>query len=59
MMPPSGVWVQHGFYCGEPRTPERAAISLAGKCEGSAACASAQLLNNPGEDTKLFGHRPS
>ena len=39
------VWVKHGFYWGgEPGTPECAAISLEGKCDRTAACASAQLL---------------
>jgi hypothetical protein len=38
------VWVQHGFYLGEPGTPECAAISLEGACDRTAACASAQLL---------------
>jgi hypothetical protein len=42
------VWVQHGFYWGEPGTPECAAISLERKCDRTAACASAQLLEMHG-----------
>jgi hypothetical protein len=38
------VWVQHGFYRGEPGTPECVAISLDGACDRVAVGASAQLL---------------
>lgn len=38
------IWVQHGFYRGEPGTPECVAISLNGACDRVAVGASAQLL---------------
>jgi hypothetical protein len=38
------VWVQDGFYLGDPGTPECAAISLEGACDHTAAFASLQLL---------------
>ncbi len=40
------IWVQHGSYLGLPGTPECAAISQEGKCDRTAACASAQLLES-------------
>jgi len=40
------AWVQHGSYVGMPGTPECAAISLEGACGHTAACATAQLLEN-------------
>jgi hypothetical protein len=42
------VFVEHGFYRGEPGTNECVAISLIGTCPDVVAIASAQLLDAPG-----------